>query len=385
MRQFFMNGRAITSPMRFREFFDPRELLRDRELAAGFCIQQFRGLSPISYYHAELLYIAACLKPLTHREPDSEIFCAYTDFLVGLGSEIQTTVKKHLAKKSSRKLREGLWQLVQETSLEPEDRNRLFLLLTAAYSMAARTMESCPLTAREAEEAYLRQEPVQKVHDPWLTFDDSGNDVLLEASETPYKILMASGARELLAQGHPITHRKFIALPHAQGDTDIPLTLEFYRSPEQPPYQRAKVAVGDYRYFNFVKNIPVHYQFRAQRIRLSNGTFVSLCRDGSNLVYTRGSAAPNSMPIRGGLELYGFALEASGNGYILLTSDGVKYNQFSEKSAYFYLPKKDIVEIEFRGSECLMLDKNGRVHILGSNQSHGASVICLADIPVKQK
>lgn len=384
MRQFIMNGKAITSPMRFREHFDPRELLRSRELAAGFCLQQFRGLTPKSYYHAEVFYIAACCNPQTHPNPDANIYCAYTDtgFLVGTGFGAKEMVSKHLAGKDARQLRESLWQLVQETGLEQEDRIRLFLLLTAAYSMAARTPETCPLTPQEAEAAFLRQDPAQKKRDPWLTFADSG-DVRLAASEEPYKILMAAGARELLAQGNPIVHRKIAALPHEQGDVDIPLTLELYHDPDQPPFRRLKIAVGDYRYFNFVKNIPVHYHPRLTMVR-AGGTDISLGRVGSNLVYTRGNDA-TSIPIRGGLELYACALEPDGGGYILLTNDGVRYNQYSRKNAYFYLPEKDIVEIAFRGSDCLLLDKTGYVRIPGSGYRNSTPVICLDEIPHKQK
>ena len=54
MRQFKMKGMAITGYTRFREFFAPGELLRQRELAAGFLYQEFRRLTDISMYHAEM-------------------------------------------------------------------------------------------------------------------------------------------------------------------------------------------------------------------------------------------------------------------------------------------------------------------------------------------
>ena len=63
MRQFKMKGMAITGYTRFREFFAPGELLRQRELAAGFLYQEFRRLTDISMYHPEMFYLAAFPEP----------------------------------------------------------------------------------------------------------------------------------------------------------------------------------------------------------------------------------------------------------------------------------------------------------------------------------
>ena len=389
MRQFLMNGKAITSPMRFREFFDPRDLLRNRELAAGFVIQQFRMLDPRSLYHSLIFYVAACrmdcILPGNFPFHTAEMYRMNDGLLNGYSLETQEFAKKDVSSAASRQLRESLWQLLQETKLELADQIRLFHLLTAAYSLARKTLESCPLTPEEAEDAYLRREPVKKVQSAWLTFDDREEDISLRASEEPYKILMVGSARELLAQGHPITPRKFRALRHAQGDANVPLTLELYNSPDEPPYRRIKIAVGDYRYFNFVKNLPVHYHPREVRVSADGTVAAALKRDGKKLIYSRSNAAPQTMVIPDSLALYGFALEKNASGFILLTSDGVKYNNYSGRNEFFYLPKKDIVEVAFRGSECLLLDKNGHVHALGGTYSYPHRVVSLDDILHSQK
>lgn len=383
MRQFFMQGKAITTFSRFKEYFDPRDLLRDRELATGFLVQHRKWSSPMAYYHTEVLFQAVFSDRGDIPGFRAESYCENEFIYHGLQFS-QAQLLKELFASGGAGLRQQLWDLAQSTGLENRDRQNLYLVLAATYFLAGKDLTTCPLTPEEAEEAWLRRKPEEKVRPYWLTFDDSGADIALEASEEPYRILMNGTARTLLLQGHPITHRKLIALPHPQGDAEVRLTLEFYQSPDAPPYQTAHIAVGDHRYFNFVKDQPVHFHPRGIRVRSDSGTVTTLERVGRDLLYTRGTAAPRTIPNEGGLEIYGFAPEPNKAGFILLTREGIKYNNYSGRNAPG-LPRGDIVEVAFRGSECLLLDKHGHVHAINSCSTYPTPVICLADILRKVK
>ena len=365
MQQFIMNGKAITSLMRYREHFEPRDLLRCRELAAGFLMHHFAGINPRSLYHSKVFFMATFRQLFHYAVQSPELYRSNSSLLIGYNSQAVQLARNSLATEEEKRLRESLWDLSRQTKLEEEDRTRLFLLLTAAYSLARRTLETCPLTPADAERAYLRQEDAETAPSGWLVFDGK-TEIALRASETPYKVLMAQGARDLLAQGHTITHRKITALPHAQGDTDIPLTLELYTDPDSSP-QRVHIAVGDYRWLNFVGNVPVHLHPRSTPCR-------SLYREG-NYLFSRHLPQPLELK---GLDLYGFGMKSSGD-FILLTSDGVKYNHYSGKNQYFFLPKTGIVEVAFRDAECLLLNCRGEVLSPAANRKYPGPFVCLAD------
>ena len=234
MQQFKMRGQAITGPVRYRKYFCPEQLLRQKEIAAGFLYQHFRHLTDVCMYHAEMFYLAALME---HREADIIAFSSYRDYYpVGMftlyldtnASLRKNLLRQHFQEEKQVSLLQDLWKISRgAASLSEADRNRLFCLLTAGYSLAGKTLQECPLTPAAAENAFLNRVDVKSAEN-WLVIPESG-DIRLEARKEPYRILMTAGARERLLAGLCITQRKFVALPHAQSSSGVPVTLHLFR------------------------------------------------------------------------------------------------------------------------------------------------------------
>ena len=160
MRQFKMRGQVITGPVRYRENFCPEQLLRQKEIAAGFFYQHFRHLSDICMYHAEMFYLAALMEK---READIFDFSSFqgyypvgviTTYLDKNASLRRSLLRQHFREEKQRTLLCGLWQISSASAdLSPADRNRLFCLLAAGYSLAGKTLQECPISPEAAESA----------------------------------------------------------------------------------------------------------------------------------------------------------------------------------------------------------------------------------------
>lgn len=363
MRQFKMNGYAIVNARRFEEHFSPVEILRDRELAAGFMRHHFQNLSPVHRFHTAVFFgtVFTERKSMIVAENHLSYPALFTGQIhLSLGEKIQVKTEL-LSSQTHRELAESIWNLVEQTTLKSDDENRdrdiLFCLLTAAYSLAKKTLQTCPLTAREAEDAYLRRQDTGACEqDRWLRFEKTG-DILLEAREKPYSVLMNQGAARLLAAGEPITHRKLMALPHAQGNNGIPVTLELYSSPQDSDPRRLVFYAGDYRYANFVGDVPVWFhpvqqESEACRMVRSGSSLTCVDKRRDKLILKEQNVS---------LDIIGFAVEEHAGGYLLLTELGLDDFGYTRRLSR-RIWKKDIVQVAFRGTECLLLDRFGTVY-----------------------
>lgn len=363
MKQFSMQGKAITGLMRFREFFSPEDLLRQRELAAGFLYQHYRFLSDTMLYHTEMFYQTVFLWTDEMRMGSPEDYChAYWAEMEIAGFKKKNWVYERLQQPPRICSRSVLWQVAQATDFPEDDKSRLFCLLEAGYALAGKTPEDVPITPEQAKDAYLRHaQPRNVTCGEWLDFPEAG-DISLNAREEPYRILLCQDSG-MLTEGQTITCRKLIAKPHVQGSVTIPVRLSVYRSPEDPKPQEVWFYPGDYRYGNFVGNRPVFFH------PISAETPVcKMERRGAKLHFKDkyGKYREFDCP-SGDKEIVSFAPEQADSGWILLLRNlSVDDTFYTHRLTDGYrMPKEHIVQVDFRGTECLLLDDNGFVH---SNQ-----------------
>lgn len=361
MRQFKMKGMAITGPMRFREYFSPVELLWQKEIAAGFFYQHFRHLTDVCMYHAEMFYLASFMEK---EEEDTIAFSTFQGYYpVGVVTAYldkniylrKNLLRQHFQDAKQQKLLKDMWGLSRSAeSLSPGEQNRLFCLLTAGYALAGKTLDQCPITAEDAQKAFLRRIDAEP-EDAWLTFSDSG-EIRLEAREKPYRILMKLGARERLHAGACITQRKFVALPHAQSSSGVPVTLHLCTDADDPEPRVLTIDVGDYCYSNFVDTVPVWFH---PAVRESATCRVE--RKGRKIIYTNKTTGQRELLESPNVEPVGFAVEQNAAGWLLMYGGNLGIFGYSRKDND-PLHKEDIVQVEFRGDECLLLDRYGTVY-----------------------
>lgn len=373
MRQFMMKGNAITGAKRFQASFSPQQLLRQRELAAGFLYQHFRHLDAVSRYHAELFYLAAFME----RE-DEDLIAFYTYHGYGqvgvVTIELDWIGREQLAhalqSQKQKTLLKGLWALSRETEkLSEGEQNTLFCLLAAGYSLAEKTLEDCPLTAQEAEAAFLKQLRTED-EGAWLAFSDSG-EIRLEAREMPYRILLRQGGRERLPAGMRIVPRKIVALPHAQNSSGVSVTLHLFADAADAAPRVLTIRVGDYCYANFVENMPVWFHPAVQETESCR-----MERCNLKLRFTdKQTGQHKKFENPNQVEIIGFALEQDAPGWILLHGGGLDDSYYSRKWSD-PVHKTDIVQVEFRGQECLLLDSRGTVYS-NSGEKYESSLISL--------
>lgn len=361
MQQFKMRGQAITGPVRYRENFCPEQLLRQKEIAAGFFYQHFRHLSDICMYHAEMFYLAALMD---NRETDIIAFSSFRSYypvgMIALYLDNNASLRKNLLRqyfqeKKQDALLRDLWQISRSAaSLSEADRNRLFCLLVAGYSLAGKTLQECPITPTVAENAFLNRIAVKSAEN-WLVIPENG-DIRLEARKEPYRILMTAGARERLLAGLCITQRKFVALPHAQSSSGVPVTLHLCGHIKDQNPQVVTVEVGDYRYANFVGNVPVWFH-----PAVAESETCRIERKKRKIVYTDKRTGHSEVLESPSVEPVGFAVEQNDAGWILMYGGNLSDARYSGKNHYS-LHKEGIVQVKFRGDKCLLLDAHGTVY-----------------------
>ena len=358
MRQFKMKGMAINGPQRFKEYFSAQDLLEQRELAAGFLLSSFRHLTDAGLYHAEMFYSMVFNERL---ECYLFAFKKYQNYyeikiiLNGLSPKYRQRLKEEYFQQPEQQERlKELWELTKETGLEGQEQKRLFCMLMAAYSLAEKRLADCPISPEEAKRLFLREKTIMQ-EEKWLAFSGAG-DIQLNARQQPYHILMLKGAAEQLKRGTRITLRKITALPHIQGAPGVPVTLLLYKSPEDKNPRSVSIPVGDYVYINFVGDIPVWLHPARQE-----SDFCRIARSGIQLTVTDKQQKrsitmgnPNVIPI-------GFAVEQQDVGWVLLYNGGLDDTFYSGRNNFRLAGRENIVQVQFRGSECLLLDSSGRV------------------------
>lgn len=348
MKLFYMNGIRIDSTRRFRAAFSPTDLLWQRELAAGFAMQQLGLFSACANYHSWMLYQAVFhWESLFPTPPDS--FRCYTQADVIRITQPQTDAPE------GRALLRSLWQLSRQAGLDAREQPRLFCLLAAAYFLAETTPEAVPITPQEAEAAYRREESAAPAED-WYQLPAEG-EIVLPARDQPYRLRMdMDAARQLLRDGHPIVPRRIVAVPHWEGVATLPVLLELHRSENDPAPLRVTIQPGDYRFCNCVRQIPVY----VHPVEVRNGA-ACLRRRQDSLELALDGQPPRRIPCPG-QEIIAFAPESGGEGWMLLTTQGADYRNYSMRAMHdAQLKKQGVVQLAIAGDVWLLLDSSGRM------------------------
>ena len=360
MGQFVMNGKNITGYSSFRAHFAPGELLRQRELAAGFLFMHFHCIDTICMYHAEMFYLYTFADQETLALLSLQSCEKYgRNDVILCGLEKPAAIRKKLLEQyfhepAQKQRMHQLWQLAMAApNLSKEEKTRLYCLLMAGYSLADKSLADCPITAEEAENYFLRREKTE-YSDAWLRFDPIG-DILLEARKQPYRILMKQGARERLQAGDTIVQRKFVAMPDGQKTGNASVILHLYEDERTSEFREWIIPVGDYCYANFVGTVPVYFH---ETVRESD--FCRLERIGKKVIYTLKATGQQTPLYNADFTPVGFVPEQTDAGWLLLWEGGVDMDFYSRKMEFG--SRAGIVEACFRGEECLLLDGHGKVH-----------------------
>ncbi len=360
MPQFKMQGKIITGYSMFLKYFSPEDVLRQRELAAGF-IYQHMMLSPADEYHCKVFYNAAlnengCEQMLAWKK--------YYSLRSGIRNTIrhkdQTLIKGEIEKQKTAngEIIEKIWDLSHKNGLSPRDQERLFCMLTASYSLADLNTDTKLISAQDAERAFLRKPKNTEDELTWIHFSNDG-EIRLAARNKPYRIMIGTGAGKFLSDGRTISLRKILAIPHPQGIGNMSVTLEIYHSEQdEEPALIEKLNPGEYRYVNCINDTPVYIHPAEGKLQTSR-----FRRERNRIVYFDGKAEHSQAIVDGENDIVGFAIAPNDMGYLLLYSDSSP-SDFGYALKITNRPLKDIVQLAFRAEngECLMLSKYGQVY-----------------------
>lgn len=381
-KSFRMGGHEILTPVDFCTYFSPSELLRQREMAAGFARRQLAPISPWHNYHGEMLFKAVfCWEDFydrgTREKGDGwEIHSYASDFCsklikidtatkteteleaTGLVTEhgfymnvpgiwrnvwsMWTSTKVKKLEKDMKvdcpKLLEKVWNISRNTALEEYQHERLFIILAAGYFLAGDMKMTHSIMSEEARSAFLREE-ITEVHAPketkeGLEFAASDEEYVIQQSSTT----TTSGIFR-------ITVKKLAAVQSAQGARSKPVKLRLGG-------ETTEIMPGDYRYASYIQD---------QTIRIfptvkKNGS-VAMERRGNSIRLTKNGDLVETIDCTG--DILDFAADEAGS-YILLEPGKVDYSHFPG-AAVLSLPTKDIIQVEIRGNDVYTLNSFGRV------------------------
>lgn len=352
MKAFEMNGRRITDERLFRRQFSPLELLRQRELAAGFAAQALRPMSYANNFHSFQLY-RAVWQELPSETADWRDY--ESEDLGGAMGE------------ADRQLLQRLWDVLTEGGPATGETSRIFWILAAGYLMAGRTLEDIPLTRQAAEAAY-RKVPEVREEPEFPPIPEKG-DILLPARKKPYRLTLdpEEGQRRL-EQGRRIIPRKLVPAPHRQGCTGIPVTLEIHRRPEDPAPEQIILPMGEYLFCNFVEEVPV---FLHPTTVERGGTVMT--REKDTITITHPGRETRTIDCTG-REVVSFTPEEDGLHWLLADRERLDYRHYSLRNFYNsqLLWMDDVVEVALGQDDALlMLDSRGRVTALGLEDEPG--------------
>ena len=367
-KQFRMGGREILTPRDFCHYYSPTDLLRHRKMASGFVRYQMAGLSPWHDYHAEIFYKAVfqwnrlaeekdvfnAVRGLSEVEPvDMAEF--YLD-VPGIWSHVNTSrwistecsqlemIMHNTYREQYLTILSSIWKSVQETELKPEERERVFMILSAGYFLSRtglKDLEECTVSAKEIQLAF-RGEYAEEIVGPQLTADG----FVFKASKTPYELPKS----KITSTGfilHTIEVKKITAIQANDGATNIPVKLIL-------DDETVEIMPGDYRYASFVDGewiriFPVRKEHDGAIMeRKVNMIFVTAQNQVTQIDCSK-------------REILDFDVDSQGN-YIILEPKYADYSHYSQKTGVLsQLPSRNIIEISIRNDQVYLLDTKGSV------------------------
>ncbi len=264
MQQLVMNNRIIRGVIDYIENFSADNILRNKNIAAGFFLNKMRHISPLTEYHTEIFFQLMYMTPaelrLFKKPSDYMTLATFAQHSITGNSLIE--LKKLMEEEKLNVLVESTWNIAQGTNLENIEKIRLFCLLTSAYGLAQHSPDDkgFEITSEQAERAYLESpEPESEVVKE-IAFSSDCINIEKPARNEPYEIyLKGREASELLKNGSIITHKKLTAIPHQYGVQGVNVTLHIYNEDSSTPIVRI-LKPHEYVYINTVNEIPVLVQ-----------------------------------------------------------------------------------------------------------------------------
>lgn len=337
----------------YRRYFSPSDVLYNKETASFFFCHRFSHLSAAGSYHAELFFQVVHMNPLDLYDFNEPSDYLTADF-AARGNETREKreqLEKLLEDEGVPSLAEKTWNIAQQTALPPRDKEKLFLLLTAAYALASVSPDNAEysITPVEAENAYLKKKEKRAVDT--LSYLLKGK---IPVSERPYDIVLRhSKAEKLLEKGEKIVPVKLIATDHIQGAQNVDAKLNIYIENQPKPIRRITVKKGDYIYINFVGDCPVHVH--PTESKTANGTAE---RQQNKLIYT--AFGETEIIDCSRFDVICLAAEATAKGFIYISENGIEESNYSRKDDS-WLQGNNAVEVTFINGRYVYLTPEGKV------------------------
>lgn len=373
-KQFRMNGREILTPKDFCRCYSPTDLLRHRKMAAGFVRHQMAVLSPWHDYHAELLYKAVLQWDIVTEEKNT--FKSFhglsekeavnmTEFYLGVPGVWGYMRSKWTSKEYDRfgmlmnethrkqylKALTSIWNRVTETDVELEEREQVFMILSAGFFLSMKSLDDLkeyPLSAKDIQLAF-RGERAEEKAVPKLT----AIGYEFKASIIPYELTKSKMTS--ISFVDVIEIKKITAVQASNGATNIPVKLNFGG-------ETVEIMPGDYRYASFVDGEWI----RIFPIRKEHDGVIMERKGSTIFVTAQNQVTQIDCSQR---EILDFDVDSQGN-YIILEPEYADYYPFSKRHAVVdKLPAENIVEVCIRNDQVFLLDQQGNVFINGKEQN----------------
>ncbi len=262
MQQLVMNKKIIRGAIDFAEYFSAKDVLFNRNIAAGFFVNKLYHISLTTRYHTEMFLQLQFFTPdilASFNKPSdylTEANFARNGYLYEKRKQLQSLMEEE----KILELAEKNWAIAQATGLADIEKTKLFCMLTAAYALARHSPDEkgFEISHEQAEHAYLgKPEPDANLTEKKLVFTADDTVINIPVRELPYEIhLQRSEAVKLLENGSRITHKKLLATPHAEGRDGVNLTLHIY-SENNSEFTVINLAIGECRFINVVGEYPV--------------------------------------------------------------------------------------------------------------------------------
>ncbi len=370
-----MGGRGILTPRDFCNYYSLLDLLRCRKMAAGFVRHQMAMLSPWHDYHAEIFYKAVfqwntfdeekdefkIIQSLSETEPVdmAEFYLEVPGIWRHVGTskwitpeytQLETIMKKTYREQYLKVLK-PIWKCIQETDLNQEEREQVFMILSAGYFLSRKGMndlEECPVSAKEIQLAF-RGEIAEEITGTEATADG----FVFKASGVPYELPKSN----ITSTGfivYTVEIKKITAAQASDGATNIPVKLILGG-------ETVEIMPGDYRYASFVNGEWI----RIFPLRKEHDG-VSMERKGNMMTLTyKNQVTQIDCSKR---EILDFDADSEGN-YILLEPGYADYSHFLQKHGGLHqLPSRNIIEVSIRNNQVYLLDTKGSVFKNGVQQ-----------------
>lgn len=422
----FLNGTAITNISLFIKNFSPEAVIIQKQETAEFINSCFTPLSMGDEVYARIFVVYSGAS--APRYPVKSII-NYITFYERIGrycygqkeyltyTEKSEVIEKMKNDKRLAEMFEDISENVETTALSEDERCRLLCLLFTVYILTGKTPEDCPISAKNAEKAFIISEKAsrkekfnaeekefiksviygkdnsveknsaentfdEKIEDgaenkPKKSFDAVNKKAerqIVATEDSSVKIneicvleedeKKLSGAKDVVYRlqlsENPVfgaddeIELKRIIAGSSQLGASLPVKLEIYtKNKEKPEY--ITLQTGEYIYLSCLKN-KMYYVHP-----LVSETKTNIVERHGNKIFWNNDKELQELKFD--VPIVGVSAEENNNGFVFVTPYGACYNYYSSGDTLSgFLMQEDVIEIDFVGHEMYILDKYGDVY-----------------------